>query len=80
MQRKHLAEELQSIEAVFVTNGYPSEAVRRFMEHRPQQVDGQEQEGQRSRGIVTTPCSRGLSEQFKRIDNRHLLLSCCLQT
>ena len=41
MQRKHLAEELQSIEAVFVANGYPSETVRRFMEHRPQQVDSQ---------------------------------------
>ena len=41
MRRKHLAEELQSMEAVFVVNGYPRETVRRFMEHRPQQVDSQ---------------------------------------
>ena len=67
MRRKHLAEDLQRIEAVFVANGYPSETVRRFMKQKPQQVDGQEQEGQRSRGIVTTPYSKGLSEQFMRM-------------
>ena len=51
----HIAEELHSIEDVFVANGYPKETVRRFMEQRPQQIDKREQEEPESRGVVTIP-------------------------
>ncbi|KAL9986884.1 hypothetical protein ACROYT_G001093 [Oculina patagonica] len=47
---KHLAEELNNVEDVFVANGYPRETVRRFMEQRHQQTDKKEQEEQESRG------------------------------
>ena len=68
---KHLAEELQNVEDVFVANGYPRELVRKFMEPRPQQIDKREQEEQESRGVVTIPYLKGLSEQFRRTANRH---------
>ena len=68
---KHLAEELHNIEDVFVANGYPRETVRRFMEQRPQQIDKREQEEPESRGVVTIPYLKGLSEQFRRTANRH---------
>ena len=68
---KHLAEELHNIEDVFVANGYPRETVRRFLEQRPQQIDKREQEEQESRGAVTIPYLKGLSEQFRRTANRH---------
>ena len=69
---KHLAEELKNIEDVFVANGCLRETVRRFMEQRPQhQLDKREKEEQESRGAVTIPYLKGLSEQFRRIANRH---------
>ena len=68
---KHLAEELNNIEDVFVANGYPRETVRRFMEQRHQQIDKKEQEEQESRGAVTIPYLKGLSERFRRTANRH---------
>ena len=67
----HLAEELHNIEDVFVANGYTRETMRRFMEQRPQQIDKREQEEQESRGAVTIPYLKGLSEQFRRTANRH---------
>ena len=45
---KHLAEELQNIEDVFVANGYPRETVRRFMEPRPQQTDKRSKKNKRT--------------------------------
>ena len=68
---KHRAEELHNIEDVFVANGYTRETVRRFMEQRPQQIDKREQEERESRGVVTIPYLKGLSEQFRRTANRH---------
>ncbi|KAL9986883.1 hypothetical protein ACROYT_G001092, partial [Oculina patagonica] len=68
---KHLAEELNNVEDVFVANGYPRETVRRFMEQRHQQTDKKEQEEQESRGTVTIPYLKGLSERFRRTANRH---------
>ena len=68
---KHLAEELNNIKDVFVANGYPRETVRRFMEQRHQQIDKKEQEEQESRGAVTIPYLKGLSERFRRTANRH---------
>ena len=68
---KHLAEELNNIEDVFVANGYLRETVRRFMEQRHQQTDRKEQEEQKSRGAVTIPYLKGLSERFRRTANRH---------
>ena len=68
---KHLAEELNNIEDVFVANGYSRETVRRFMEQRHQQTDKKEQEEQESRGAVTIPYLKGLSERFRRTANRH---------
>ena len=68
---KHLTEELHNIEDVFVVNRYPRVTVRRFMEQRPQQIDKREQEEQESRGVVTIPYLKGLSEQFRRTANRH---------
>ncbi|XP_068756681.1 uncharacterized protein [Montipora capricornis] len=68
---KHLAEELQNIEDVFVANGYPRETVRRFMDPRPQQTDKREQEEQEDRGVVTITYLKGVSEQFWRTANRH---------
>ena len=56
---------LHNIEDVFVANGYPRETVRRFMEQRPQQIDKREQEEPESRGVVTIPYLKGLSEQFR---------------
>ena len=42
------------------------------MEQRPQhQIDKREQEEQESRGAVTIPYLKGLSEQFRRTANRH---------
>ena len=47
---KHLAEELHNIEDVFVTNGYPREIVRRFMEHRPQH--GKTKESKKNKNVI----------------------------
>ena len=59
-----LEEELHNIEDVFAANGYPRETVRKSMEQRPQQVGKGEQEEQESRGVVTIPYLKGLSEQL----------------
>ena len=41
------------------------------MEQRPQQIDKREQEEQESRGVVTKPYLKELSEQVRRTANRH---------
>ena len=50
--KKHLTEELNNMEDVYVANGYPRETVRRFMEQRLQQKDKREQEEQESRDFT----------------------------
>ena len=52
------------------------ETVRRFLEQRPQhQIDKKEQEEQESRGTVTIPYLKRLSEQFRRTANRHFRIA-----
>ena len=41
------------------------------MKQRPQQIDKSEQEEQGSRGVVTIPYLKGLSEQFRKNANRY---------
>ena len=41
------------------------------MEQRPQKIDEREQEEQESRGVVSIPYLKRLSEQFRRTANRH---------
>ena len=66
----YLKKELCNIEDVFVANGYPRERVRRYMEETYQRND-REQEKEESRGTVTIPYLKNVSERFKRIASQH---------
>ena len=56
---------------LFVANSYPRERVRRYMEETYQRND-RDQEKEESRGTVTIPYLKNVSERSKRIASRHL--------
>ena len=66
----YLEKELCNIEDVFVANGYSRERVRRCMKETYQRND-RDQEKEESRGTVTIPYLKNVSERFKRIVSRH---------
>ena len=65
---KHLNDELQNIEDVFVANGYDRTNVRRYMHEKKK---SEMEEAKEYRGVVSIPYLKGLSEKFKRITEKH---------
>ena len=65
---KYLNDELQNIEDVFVANGYERNEVKRCLREK---VKEKTEETREYRGVVNIPYVKGLSEQFKRVAEKH---------
>ena len=68
---KYLNDELQNIEDVFVANGYERNEVKRCLREK---VKEKTEETREYRGVVNIPYVKGLSEQFKRVAEKHGVL------
>ena len=65
---KYLNDELQNIEDVFVATGYERNEVKRCLREK---VKEKTEETKKYRGVVNIPHVKGLSEQFKRVAEKH---------
>ena len=65
---KYLNDELQNIKDVFVANGYERNEVKRCLREK---VKEKTEETREYRGVANIPYVKGLSEQFKRVAEKH---------